>query len=314
MAVKGTLKSNGNEILIKQNQIEGLKIGMQNLKNYVDENFLPSTGIGNIQINQNDSTIRPKDGDYKLWFGAEDKIYYFEDPQVLQGLKEKEPFELATKGDIFNAQLGGTVNADSIYLRLDGENIDDFVGINTNTSIANIDEDGSINDVKQLKDYFEIDEFYSLTGKVKKAVEADKLISKTGYIDDISLSEIFEQDNNGKATNKVKYAIETGTSELVKGISNSVYAVVTVPGLYVYSITDSGNSRQFTALLNIVDLSKDSKTCVDFFIGTINGAEGTFLACTLTYKADTGKVELWSNEKVGNNYVLDNICRRIMKY
>ena len=272
MAVKGTLKSNGNEILIKQNQIEGL------------DNFNAATA--------QTATKALQDGEGRNIYST-----------------------YATKEEVANAELGtGSTSADEIYLRLDGSNISDFAGITTDNSIASIDEGGSVNDVKQLKDYFEIDENYSLTGKVKKAVEADKLISKTGYIDDISLSEIFEQDNDGKATNKVKYAIEANKSDLVKGSSSSVYAVVAVPGLYVYSITDSSNSRQLTALLNIVDLSKDSKTCVDFFIGTINEVEGTFLACTLTYKADTGRVELWSNEKVGNNYVLDNICRMIMKY
>ena len=270
MAVKGTLKSNGNEILIKQSQIEGL------------DNFNAATA--------QTATKALQDGEGRNIYST-----------------------YATKEELTNATFGD-INADGTYLRLDGSNISSFAGITTDNSIASIDENGSVNDVKQLKDYFEIDEYYSLTGKVKKAVEADKLISKTGYIDDISLSEIFEQDNDGKATNKVKYAIETSTSNLVKGSSSSVYAVVAVPGLYVYSITDSSNSRQLTALLNIVDLSKDSKTCVDFFIGTINGVEGTFLACTLTYKADTGRVELWSNEKVGNNYVLDNICRMIMKY
>ena len=145
MAVKGTLKSNGNEILIKQSQIEGL------------DNFNAATA--------RTATKALQDGEGRNIYST-----------------------YATKEELTNATLGD-INADEIYLRLDGNNFDK----NTSNIVANAimpttqlvrfdPDDNSVIDAISLEEYFENDNQDLFTGNVKKAkkVSGENIVIVTG--------------------------------------------------------------------------------------------------------------------------------------
>lgn len=267
MAVKGTLKSNGNEILIKQNQIEGLDNfnaataqtatkaiqdgeGRNIYSTYATKEELANAELGTGSTSADDIYLR-RDGGNKIKYDLkfESSVHGIVLGDGTNGFgftDENEPVIVNNTGRYLNISID---KFDGNYVGYHFPDNKDYYNVATKEEL----EDGTIIPKKTN---------YANTITTDTYIE---VIDEHGAHQGLKLSEYFEADGRD-LTGNVKKAKKVSGEDIIMEPSSQVK--ITKPGLYLCCVR--GNMQGYyyhTCIIDIPVLEHNYALVLDKFLG-----------------------------------------------